>query len=92
MLNIIYNYQYSNLSPPPSLPSPPPPSLPLPFSISLQLQLVLVMLKAHRHRARLICMGVRDLLEELQNKLDMVTPQDTEQSNLLAECWLQFNN
>ena len=51
-----------------------------------------MMLKARRHSARLISIGVRDLLEELQNKLDAVTAQDDELINLLAECWLQFNN
>jgi hypothetical protein len=60
--------------------------------LSLQLQLVLVMLKGHRHRARLVCIGMRDLLEELQDKLDMAISQDDELSNLLAECWLHFNN
>ena len=60
--------------------------------LSLQLQIVLVMLKVRRHRARLISIGVRDLLEELQNMLDTVTAQDNELINLLAECWLQFNN
>ena len=60
--------------------------------LSLQLQVVLVMLKARQHRARLISIGVRDLLEELQNKLDAVTAQDDELINLLAKCWLQFNN
>ena len=52
----------------------------------------MVVLKARRQRARLISIGVRDLLEELQNKLDAVTTQDDELINLLAECWVQFNN
>lgn len=63
------------------------PSLP-----PVQLQLVLWMLKAQSYRARLIFMGMRDLLEELQTRLDTITPQDSEIGDCFEECWQLFNN
>lgn len=56
-----------------------------------QVQLLLVMLEVRQHRARLVCMGMRDLLEEVQNRFDHMISRDAEVSGILAESWLYFN-